>query len=281
MKILIVGASSFIGFRLFTFLKENSKYEIFGTYFKNKVDSSFLKLDIQSKEDIKKTIDFIKPNIIIWIASNKNLKFCQEDLEEAKKINTNPIYDVVDILSQSSVKPYFMYLSTDCVFDGNSGNYGVMDIPNPQTHYGVSKYLAEKIVQEKYNNFVIIRTSAVMGKGGTFFDWIISELKKETTIELFENSFFTPTPITLLVESILNLIYKNKNGIFHICGTNKFSRYEFGNYLKSLSNDFVANLTPFSLNETDTLFQKDLSILPSDFLNTEYELFKAYLKKEI
>lgn len=281
MKILIVGASSFIGLRFYKFLIENSKFNIAGTYFSNKKDDNFLQLDMTSKVDIERILQDTKPDAIVWVAGNKNLKFCETDIEEAKKINTYPIIDLLDILDSSTLKPHLVYISTDYVFDGMCGNYKSSDKPKPTTNYGISKYLAEVAIENKYNNFSIVRTSAVMGNGSTFFDWIVSELKQDKIIELFENSFFTPTPIEFLSKNITDLIINKKYGVFHICGSQKLSRFGFGILLKALSNEFIATAKPFVLDENSSLFQKDLSMIPSENLIINNQEFVSYLKKEM
>ena len=280
MKILIIGASSFIGFRLFQFFKDNNRYEVVGTCFQNKKDEIFLKCDITNREDIENTLKIVQPDVILWVAGSKNLKECEEHLEFAKKINTIPLQNCINYLEASEMKSHLIFFSTDYIFDGEKGNFTDLDIPNPKTNYGLSNFLAEKLLAKSHLNYSIIRTSAVMGKGGTFFDWLLTSLKKEENLEMFDDIYFSPTPINLLIENIVNIIDKHLYGTFNICGSEKLSRFEFATIVKTLSYEFKADLVPsIGTNQMQT-FQKDLSMEQSKMVVNNKTFFE-YLKEEV
>ncbi len=280
MRILIVGASSFIGYRLYKYLEQINIYEIFGTFFKNKKDEKLIYFDITNGSQIEKTINYIKPDVVIWVAGSKNLKECESSLVFAKNINTTPVENFLKALKKIKLDAHFIFLSTDYVFNGKSGNYLDSDIPEPKTNYGLSNYLAEQIIISSKIRFSIIRTSAVMGKGSTFFDWLINELKKQNTLELFHNIIFTPTPVEILCYNIFNIIDNHiVNKIMHICGNKKMSRFDFGILIKNIINS-PTKLIPI-LEESDTsLFQKDLS-LKSSIIYIQNNPLEWYLAKEI
>lgn len=52
MKLLLIGASSYVGARIFFDLKET--YDIVGTYHHNPLSHSFIKLDITNKKMLQK-----------------------------------------------------------------------------------------------------------------------------------------------------------------------------------------------------------------------------------
>jgi dTDP-4-dehydrorhamnose reductase len=263
MKILIVGASSFIGFGIYSRLKTIKKYVITGTYFRNKKDDDFLFLDITDKDSIKDIMIEKKPDTVLWIAGSKNLKLCQDNMEYAKSVNVYPVKNAIDTIKEYGLNTKFIFFSSDYVFDGNNGKYRDSDIPKPNTNYGISKFEAENHITVSNLDYIVIRTSAVMGKGGIFFDWILKNLRDSEFIDLFENAFFTPTPLGLLVDNVENILNNQKwnKSTIHICGEKKFSRYEFGKYIKSLNNSFKAKINP-SLNKLD-IFQSDLSLVSS------------------
>ena len=128
MKVLIVGASSFIGFHLFQILKK--KYNCIGTYFTNKRSEKLIHLNILSKDELDKILSTHKPDIVLWIAGSKDVKLCEQDEKYAYSINTQPIIDYVNILD----KQKFIFISTNYVFDGVAGNYRECDKPAPLTN---------------------------------------------------------------------------------------------------------------------------------------------------
>ena len=263
MKVLIVGASSFIGFRLYDYINSSSMFEAQGTYFTNKLDNDFLYLDITEKNQIESVLKNYFPDVIVWIAGSKNLKKCESELEYSKKINYYPIKYLIETYEKLNLESHFIFLSTDYVYDGVEGGYLDTDIPNPNTNYGLSNLLAEKEIIKCNIEYSIIRTSAVMGKGGTFFDWITKELSKNKSIELLDNIYFSPTPIELLLEYIIDFIKYRKTGVFNICGKQRLTRYEFGVILKSRNKNFIADLIATKSTQDMLYLQPDLSMIPS------------------
>jgi len=283
MKILIIGASSFIGNRLYNYLIDNGNFCVKGTYYKNKKKTNLVYLDITDKQLIKTILNDEKPNVVLWIAGSKNLKFCESDIENAKRLNTYPISSYIEISKELNLKEHFIYLSTDYIFDGKKGSFSDADIPNPNTNYGISNYLAEKYIQHSHLFFSIIRTSAVMGVGGTFFDWITKELKKKQDIELFDDTYFSPTAIMFLVKNIMYIINNKEYGTFNICNEEKINRYEFVLKLKDLDKKFIANVLPVSAKfKNIPYFQNNLTMVPSVItLHCRDRNLMSYLKGEL
>lgn len=280
MRLLIVGASSFIGYRLFRYLEQLNIYEIYGTFFKNKKDEKLLFFDITDIAQIKKIIDYVSPDTVIWVAGSKNLKYCENSLVFAKNINTYPVENFLNALNDIGLDSHFVFISTDYVFDGQFGNYSDNDKPNPNTNYGLSNYLAEQIIISSGVRFSIVRTSAVMGRGGTFFDWLIEELSTKNKLELYCDKFFTPTPIELFLLNVINIVSNYKvNRIIHVCGNQRMSRFDFGMLLKKNVNS-NAKLIPITEESDASLFQKDLSLKPSNTC-IQYNTLEWYLIKEI
>lgn len=73
MKILLIGASSYVGARIYFDLK--NKFDISGTYSTNPLAREFIHLDITDKDQVNKVIKKIKPEIIIHAANNASSKW--------------------------------------------------------------------------------------------------------------------------------------------------------------------------------------------------------------
>lgn len=238
MKIAVVGASSFIGRYLFSSLEVSfGKNNIIGTYFQHNFSQDAYQLDIQNPKAIQTFIASTLPDAIFWVAGNKNLKITETNLEDSRAINTYPLRDLVKTInSMPKYNPRIIFFSTDYVFDGQRGLYTPTDAPHPTTNYGISNYEAELELSKSYDNYLIFRTSAVMGKGGTFYDFLIDALTKEKHLELFDNIFFSPTPIYALVESIPILLAHTTPACLHLSANFEISRYDFGlNIQKALN----------------------------------------------
>jgi dTDP-4-dehydrorhamnose reductase len=280
MRILVVGASSFIGWRVFQYLHMHTKYDITGTYYKNKKSDNLVYLDITNKVQIEQILNQFYPDVILWIAGSKNLKECERSLDFAKNINTYPIQNCIEVMIKNQFDTHFAFFSTDYIFDGIQGNFTDTDTPNPQTNYGISNNEAEKIILSSSVKYSIIRTSAVMGKNGTFFDWLLKSLSEEKKIELFDDIYFTPTPIQLLNENILNVIKHNIIGKIHICGNRKLSRFEFAAMIKKIYLQSSTILLPQHGEGKTQLFQSNLTLEPS-LICIQKKSLEEYLNEEI
>jgi dTDP-4-dehydrorhamnose reductase len=206
-KILIVGASGFIGNRLFKKLIDNPNYELKGTSL-NTQNDIFETLDINNLEQTNILLNKFNPEIIIWCAGNKNLSETEESLKNTINVNFESIKGIEDYLNKFSYT-HFIFLSSDYVFDGVKGNFNVNDKANPKTFYGISKLMAEQYIIKKFPLFSIVRTSAVIGKGSVFFDWLNNCVVSKKKTSLYTNKF-TPTPLDFLIRQI-EYLFEKKN----------------------------------------------------------------------
>lgn len=285
-KILIIGASGFIGNSLYRYLNKNFHdfFEIIGTYCFSKTSNNLNQLDITSYNDLEKNLCHFIPAYVLLAAGIKDIRECENNYSLAYALNTQPAISIIKIISENELPTRVIFFSTDYVFDGKKGRYKETDLPNPQTNYGKTKYLAEKAFLDSNIDFKIIRTAAVMGKGGTFFDWLLNTMKKEKTVALYDNIYFSPTPLSLLNESIAAIInnYDSiQQKILHIVGEKRLSRYQFALMVKQYINCECLIIKEKTTNKT-LLFQKDLSLLPSDIINKwKNKNFEDYIKDEI
>jgi len=228
-----------------------------------------------SKDELNIFFSTHKPDIVIWVAGSKDLKLCEQDEHYAYSINTQPIIDYVNILD----KQKFIFISTNYVFDGVAGNYRECDQPAPLTIYGKTNYLAEQTLLESNINYNIIRSSAVIGKGGIFYDWLTDRLRNNSRISMFD-SYFTPTPIQLLIDGIDFLINKDlyKN-IIHICGELKITRYDFARTIQQLMNNNKSEIIRVKPN--NSFLQNDLSLIQSKLCSSFQTLTSLeYIQRE-
>lgn len=264
MKVLIVGASSFIGLRLFHHLLDDPALEVVGTYYEHCKDPRFVHLDIANPAELESTIQAVRPDTILWVAGTKNLKKCEEEPAYARKINTTPVEELVRILAGLALAPHLVFISTDYVFEGTRGRYSDTDAPNPRTHYGKSNLLAEHCLQQTPFDLSIVRTSAVMGRHGTFFEWVTTAMRQSQPIDLFDDVYFSPTPIGLLLKCLATIVENRMVGVFHVCGDERMSRYEFAVALQRRHPGlFAAPLVATHADAKQPLFQRDLSMIPS------------------
>lgn len=183
MKILITGASGYIGARIFKDLSEH--YEVVGTYHKNKFFTHLKQLDITDKKHVLKTVSDVNPDYIIHVAAIPSRRLCEENPYEAFRTNAIGTENVLDAANRNDSK--IIYISS----------LGVID---PVNQYGKTKLIGEGYIKNAQMGYNILRLSVTFGYSPNIlndrpFNRIIRTLKQGRPT-LYDNSWkFSPTYI--------------------------------------------------------------------------------------
>jgi len=251
MKILIIGASGFVGEKIYNVL--SSDFEVIGTY-STKKKHNFEHLDMSNRESVIKLISKIKPNVVIHTAGITNVDFFEENPEEIQRVNIQGAKNIIHACLKINSK--LIDISTDYVFDGEKGNYTEEDRPNPISVYGKAKLEEEDLVKNSGLNYLILRISVPYGYNAsydkqTFEKWIINNLKNNKEIKVIDDQFNTPTLIDDIANAVKKLIELNRTGIYHVTGSEKISRYDFAlkvTEIFGLNEDLIKKLKTKDLN---------------------------------
>ncbi len=234
MKVLIFGASGFLGTKLVDyFSKENT---VFGTGQENSTDRIFA-LDATNPAEIDHIIYTVKPDLVINTIGVTNSLECEKNPLLAEKVNFLAAKKVSDISKKIGAKQVF--ISSSYVFEGNKGNYTEEDLPTPQTKYGQTKLMAEKAVLS--NEGIVIRVDVMYGFNGIEKpNGVLGKVIKNNILEERNpNQKRTPLFIDDLPEIIFKLVSKNASGIFHVGGPDSMDMYSFLNLLKEVAGSPV------------------------------------------
>ena len=276
-NVIVLGASGFIGGRIYTTLKK--KYNVIGTRHKSD-NKEFDIVDVTDQQALKGYLAGNPVDLIINATGEKDVGLCERDCKSALMINTRTVISLTGIINKINPDCKIIHISTDYVFSGTNGPYRNTSIPAPTTIYGITKYLAELALAQSSCNYTTIRTGAVMGKGGTFFDWIINNLIEEDAIRLYNNKFFTPTPLQLLADMVEYVVLHqdalNRTTV-NVSGGERMTRYTFGLLLRDMIPGAKAQVLPEPL--TDNRIPHDLSLVPS--VSDKSKKFIEYLTYEV
>ncbi|MHA1821656.1 MAG: SDR family oxidoreductase [Promethearchaeota archaeon] len=235
MKILVIGANGFLGLKILKYAEFDKDTKIIGADIKiNLIPNKFEKytMDITDREDVKKILSKINPDLCILTAAMTNVDACEDKRELAYNINSLAPKYVAETLYSINPEAKLIFISTDFVFDGNKGNYSENDPVNPLSYYGYTKVMAEKFIRESGINFLICRTSVLYGwpaKGqrDNFFSWAYKNLKASNTLNIVSSQVNNPTLCNDLAFAILKLKDFKKSDIIHTCGSEPINRFEF------------------------------------------------------
>ena len=226
LKFLVTGSAGLIGHQVVKDLSET--HEVFSCYNKSKPEhGNIIKMDLLNHEMISNVMSEKKPDVVIHLGAMTAVDLCDAQQDNALKINSQ----ATEILAKecSKINSFMVYVSTDYVFDGNTGMYEENDTTNPLGFYGKSKLLGEKSIQNFSSNWCIARTSTPFGLHPTkksFPIWVIENLQKQKQIDVLTDQFTSPTYVPSLSRMLIEISERHLTGIIHVAGASKISRYE-------------------------------------------------------
>jgi dTDP-4-dehydrorhamnose reductase len=238
-KLLVTGASGLLGSKIVEIAKND--YTVIPLHKTKPLHSNSLKLDITSTAEVLNLFHKLKPHAVIHAASETNVDKCETQKEHAWKINVEGTRNVAAACKAGAK---LIYISTDYVFDGKKGNFTEDDTPNPINYYAVTKLEGEKQVVQNCKNFAILRTSVLYGWHPfkqNFATWVITQLEQNKEITVVEDHYNTPTLADNLAEMAIEAIQKDLQGVYHACGSERMSRYEFA---RQIAKAFGLNQNP-------------------------------------
>lgn len=172
--VLITGVSGFVGANLGYYLL-NKGYKVIGTYFRNKPKinhPNFIPVQVYDPYSKHSWDSLIKESNFIIHLIGKAHVFNKNDEKlkvEFIKVNVNITKAILESLLESKEKKKFVYISSISAISSNSNVLINNDSDcNPDTLYGLSKYYAEKIIEELLDHKVhwcILRPVSIYGPG--------------------------------------------------------------------------------------------------------------------
>ena len=230
-RLLVTGASGFLGWNLCQLAMQN--WEVYGTYFSHKVEipnTKLFKVDLKDYEAIAQLFQAIKPDAVIHTAAASKPNFCQTNPEESYAINVTASINIARLCHEYNI--HCAFTSTDLVFDGENPLYSETDPVSPICYYGEQKVTAEAKMSEIHQAIALCRMPLMFGQASpaspSFLQGMIGNLQSGKEINLFVDEFRTPASGTTAAAGLLLAIEKKVEGILHLGGTERISRYDFG-----------------------------------------------------
>lgn len=203
-------------------------------------------LDITNEEIVQQRIREISPSIIINASAYTDVDGAEENQELANRINGTAVGHLAKTAQVIGAK--LLHYSTDYVFNGeNKSGYSEEDDTDPINAYGQSKLLGEQAIQSICEEYYIIRTSWLYGKGGkNFVETMISIGNEKEKVGVVDDQFGKPTYTVDLAKRTRELIEEKKpHGIYHITNEGQTNWHEFAKKIFEISN-MPVNVIPVS-----------------------------------
>jgi len=187
-------------------------------------------LELTETLNVDARIHALKPDLLIHCAALSRTKACEQDPEQARRINV----ETTAHLAQLSEDIPFIFLSSGEVFEGKAGWYGETDEPNPINVYGRTKLEAEQAVLE-HSGHTVVRIVLTAGTSETgdrsFVEDMCRTAKSGKDVTLYADEFRCPLPAGVIARAIWELVDRKQPGLYHLGGSERLSRWEIGETL--------------------------------------------------
>jgi len=253
--ILITGGLGQLGISLKRIF--NSKYEIISSTRSKNLRAADIYLDVTNPILFKDVLKITSPDLVINLAALTDVDLCERNPELAYSINVGGIDNLVNTFNGPII-----HISTDYVFDGESGPNKEKDPTNPLNVYGSSKLASENMLLEQSEDSLVIRANVLYDyasrSNASFLNWVISSLEKGKEINVVEDQWNNPTWTGSLAVVIDRSIDSGINGLLHWGDDDWINRYEFANKIADVFNLKKSLIKPIKTSELDQTARRPL-----------------------
>ena len=264
MNLFITGISGLLGLNLA--LQYRDRFQVSGCYYRSPVSLkgiTALPLDIRQHRNTEEMMRAARPDVIVHTAGLTNVEGCESDPNLAHLLNAEAAGRVAKIAA--SLDARLVHISTDHLFDGTSPWKTEEDVPSPLNAYARTKWLAEQAVMDACPHALMVRTN-FYGWGtsvrASFSDWILQSLEQGRELTMFTDVYYTPILISHLGEVIYDLLGRGTEGLFHVAGRERLSKYDFALKVAKVFGYPEAQVSPISVEQFPFTAQrpKDMSL---------------------
>ncbi len=225
-KLLVTGANGLLGQKLVKKVLAEGKWELCATgrgecRIETDKPLHYVSADLSSESAVRELIANEKPDVIIHGAAMTQVDDCEKDRDACWLQNVKVVEYLVNACED--IRPHFIHLSTDFIFDGTSGPYKEDDTPNPISFYGESKLASEEVVRDSGLDWAIARTVLVYGivpnmSRSNIILWVKKSLEEGKELKIVDDQFRSPTLAEDLASGCLLIAEKGATGIYNLSG---------------------------------------------------------------
>lgn len=234
MKILITGANGFLGYYLTDQLLQKGKTVMatgIGSCrlpYSGERNFHYQEMDFTNPYSVHDVFETFRPEVVVHAGAMSQPDKCEFNQMAAYLVNVEGTVQL--LMNAQEHKSFFLFLSTDFVFDGETGMYRETDAPRPVNYYGRTKLEAEEAVKEYEYDWAIARTVLVYGKNHSgrknLLHIVKEKLEQGEVFHVVNDQLRTPTYVEDLAKGIMAIIEQRAKGIFHLSGREVLTPYQ-------------------------------------------------------
>ena len=231
MRIIILGASGLIGHKLLQ--KLSNDFDVYATLHRSKESYGLMPLfsgqniidevDVSDFENVSAILHYVNPNVILNCIGITPRKDEINNLYKVIKINSLFPHQLANWAKVNNKR--VIHFSTDCVFNGSTGNYTENSLTTAEDVYGRTKALGEI----NYSHTLTIRSSFIgqelFGKT-ELLDWFLNQEGKR--INGFTNTLYSGVSTNFMTYVVKTIILNapELSGLYQLAPDKPISKYE-------------------------------------------------------
>lgn len=229
MKLLVTGAGGAVGSAVVELA--SGKYDVYSVYNSHYPSGGRpMRLNLLDTSKVADLVAILRPDAVVHAAALTDVEKCEREYELADAIN----HKSTRILAEAAkrIGAYFLYVSTDYVFDGAKGFYSEDDSTNPISTYGLTKLRGEQSVELVGGEFCIARGSVIYGARPAagkvnFALWLTERLRRHESTNVVRDQIVSPTFDLNFASMVVEALDRHLTGTYHFAGATRISRYQF------------------------------------------------------
>lgn len=186
-------------------------------------------LDFVNASEVARLFDHYKPVYCVNCAAYTAVDQAEDDLDRAFELNQFAVKKLAEICLKYQTT--LIHISTDFVFDGNSGIPLDEEMHTiPVNIYGLSKLKGEQEIQQIMDKYFIIRTSWLYSeKSDNFVKKMLKIAQRKDQVNVVFDQIGTPTYAMDLARVIIKLIKSEIHayGLYHYSNEGVASWYDY------------------------------------------------------
>jgi len=176
---------------------------------------------------VEKYVAAVEPGVVIHAAAITSIRSCESDRTAAWKTNVGGTSNLIRACERRARKPYFVYISTACVFQGDKGNYVETDVPYPKNFYAVTKLVGEQLTLNSHLARKLVARTNFVGRG------------KWAYARAFSDRYGTYLFADDVARALKSIVLARLSGVVHIAGKKRMSIYD----VAKLNNPEIKSMT--------------------------------------
>lgn len=251
-KLLVTGCSGLLGGHLVR--AGAGEFEVCGTFNGNPVSFDGVEtVQCDLTDHPPARLREFDPDFVVHCAALTDVDECERDPEKARRLNREMTANVTRLADEVDAR--LVHISTDAVFDGQTGDRSESDDPSPINVYGETKLDAEQIVTQGRDDSVVVRTSFfgwnTREESSGLVEWMLHRLRAEEDLPGLADVYFTPLYAGDLATLLFDLLETEYRGVLHLGASERIDKYVFGERVADTFGYDPDDVRPITLGDLD------------------------------